>query len=124
MIQSLPLQHLREFIQQRKRWLYGGLGASRWGWLLMSVSLLIHLLIIVNLILFNFTSQVIWGLLFKMLIDFSLVWRILLKTGIVKLKKYLIIFELFYIIYTIILAIDMLFPGKILWKERSFKTKG
>ena len=123
MIQSLPLPHLREFFQQRKRWLYGGLGASRWGWLLMSISLLIHLLIIVNLLLINISTLVILGLLLKLLIDFSLVWRIMFKSGIVKLKKYLIAFELFYISYTIILAIGLLFPGRILWKERSFKKK-
>ena len=58
-----------------------------------------------------------------MLIDFSLVWRIMFKSGIVKLKKYLIAFELFYISYTIILAIGLLFPGRIFWKERSFKKK-
>ena len=120
MIQSLPLNNLGDFIQQRKRWLSGGMKAPLWGWILMSTSFLAHFSIVVNLFLLNFTIAVISGLLLTLGIDLSLLWRMLRKSGNLKVIKYFIPFEFFYFFYTIILAIDLIFPGRIYWKERSF----
>jgi cellulose synthase/poly-beta-1,6-N-acetylglucosamine synthase-like glycosyltransferase len=124
MIQSLPLNHIKDFLQQRKRWLSGGLKAPRWGWVLMSTSLLVHLLVIINLLLYNLNISVFSGLLLIMGIDFSLLWRLISKSGFAKLKRYFIAFEIFYFFYTILLFISVFFPGRIPWKERSFKRRG
>jgi cellulose synthase/poly-beta-1,6-N-acetylglucosamine synthase-like glycosyltransferase len=121
MIQSLPLYHFREFIQQRKRWLSGGLKAPLWGWVLMSTSFITHFLIVVNLVLLNFSIPVILGLVFLSGIDLSLIWRLILKSGTKNLVRYFILFEIFYFLYTLILAMGILLPGKIYWKGRSFK---
>jgi len=124
MIQSLPLNHIHDFLQQRKRWLSGGLKAPLWGWVLMLTSFLVHLFIMINLLMFNFNIPVFCSLFLILGIDFSLLWRQMLKSGIIKIKRYFIAFEIFYIFYTIVLAIAIVFPGKIHWKERSFKTRG
>jgi len=121
MIHSLPLNDFRDFYQQRKRWLFGGLKAPAWGWVLMSVSFVAHMLIVVNLILLNFTVLIVSGIALITGIDLSLIWRLMLKTGIKKLKRYFVLYEIFYFIYTIVLAITLFLPGKIYWKERSFK---
>jgi cellulose synthase/poly-beta-1,6-N-acetylglucosamine synthase-like glycosyltransferase len=122
MIQSQPLNHFRDFFWQRKRWLAGGLRAPVWGWILMSSSFAAHLLIVINLIMLNLTIPVISGLLLILGIDISLLWRILLTSGLTKLKRYFILFEIFYFIYTIFLALSLFIPGKIYWKGRRFKT--
>ena len=124
MIQSIPLNHIRDFFQQRKRWLSGGLKAPLWGWVLMSASFMVHLLIIFNLILINFSIPVISSLVLTMAIDFSLQRRIILKSGYTKYIRYFVPFEVFYFFYTILLAISAILPGRIYWKERSFKTGG
>jgi cellulose synthase/poly-beta-1,6-N-acetylglucosamine synthase-like glycosyltransferase len=121
MIQSIPLKHIRDFFQQRKRWLSGGLKAPFWGWVLMSASFMVHLLTLVNLIMLNFSIPVISSLFLIMVIDLSLLWRMILKSGYTKLMRYFIPFEVFYFLYTIFLAISVILPGKINWKERSFK---
>lgn len=124
MIQSIPLNQFRDFFQQRRRWLSGGIKAPVWGWILMSTSFLAHLSIVVNLVLSNFTIPVFSGLLLTLGIDLSLQWRMILKSGYVELKKYFIFFEIFYFIYTIILAIGVLIPVGIKWKGRSYRTRG
>lgn len=124
MIQSMPLNHFRDFFQQRRRWLYGGMKAPVWGWVLMSASFIAHLLIVVNLIPLNFTFPVVSGLVLITGMDLSLLWRLKLKSGLAKLTRYFIPFEIFYFLYTIILAISVFIPGRIYWKERSFKKTG
>jgi cellulose synthase/poly-beta-1,6-N-acetylglucosamine synthase-like glycosyltransferase len=120
MIQSLPLNHIYEFFQQRKRWLSGGVKAPVWGWVLMFTSFIAHLLIVINLILSNFTIPVIIGIVLITVIDLSLIWRVITKSRSKKLIRYFIPFEIFYFFYTLIVAVSMILPGKIYWKERSF----
>ncbi len=124
MIQSMPLNNFRDFFQQRKRWLSGGMKAPIWGWVLMSASFIAHLLIVVNLISLNFTIPVVSGLVIITGMNLSLIWRLKLKSGLAKLTRYFILFEIFHFLYTIILAISVFIPGRIYWKERSFKKTG
>jgi cellulose synthase/poly-beta-1,6-N-acetylglucosamine synthase-like glycosyltransferase len=120
MIQSLPLNHIRDFFQQRKRWLFGGKKAPLWGWILMFTSFIAHLLIVLNLALTNFTIPVITGFAFIAGVDLSLIWRVVKKSGSKKLIRYFIPFEVFYFFYSLLVALTMILPGKIYWKERSF----
>jgi cellulose synthase/poly-beta-1,6-N-acetylglucosamine synthase-like glycosyltransferase len=122
MIQSLPLNHIRDFFGQRKRWLSGGLGGPIWGWVLMLASFMVHFLILMNLSILNFTLPVLSGLILTFGIDLSIVWRMVSRSGFAKLKRYFIQFEIFYFFYTIILALNALIPGKIFWKGRSYNN--
>jgi len=121
MIQSLPLNHIRDFFQQRKRWLFGGVKAPMWGWVLMFTSFIAHLLFVINLICTNFSLPVITGFVLITFIDLSLIWRVSIKSGSKKLIRYFIPYELFYYVYTLIVTLSMILPGKIYWKERSYK---
>jgi len=123
MIQSLPLNNFREFIQQRKRWLSGGLRATIWGWILMSTSFLAHLMVLINLCLLNLTTPFFIAFVLLTGIDLSLVWRLIVISGGKKLVRYFMAFELFYYFYTLILSVAIFWPGKIYWKERSFNNK-
>ena len=123
MIQSLPLNHIRDFYEQRRRWLSGGLRAPIWGWVLMSVSFMAHFLILMNLGILNFKLPVLLGIVLTIGIDLTIIWRMRIISGYAKLKRYFIPFEIFYFLYTIILAINAIIPGKISWKGRSFKVR-
>jgi cellulose synthase/poly-beta-1,6-N-acetylglucosamine synthase-like glycosyltransferase len=124
MIESIPLSNFHEFIQQRKRWLSGGLDAPFWGWILMLTSFLAHLLILINLITLNFSIFILNSFIILTIVDISLIWKVSKLSKSRKLIRYFIPFEIFYYIYSIILAVVLFLPGKIYWKERSFSKTG
>jgi cellulose synthase/poly-beta-1,6-N-acetylglucosamine synthase-like glycosyltransferase len=120
MIHSLPLNNMQDFFQQRKRWLSGGKKAPIWGWILMSTAFIAHFLIVTNLVITNFTLPVVTGLVIITGIDLSLIWRVSAISGSKKLVKYFFPFEVFYYIYSLIVALSIIMPGKITWKERRY----
>ncbi len=121
-IYSYPLLHLSDFFAQRRRWLSGGLKAPLWGWLLMIISFVAHLLLVLNLIIFNWTFSLLISFIVVLLIDLSLVARLSYRFQVNRILKYFPIFEIFYISYTIIFAVSLLLPGRIKWKERTYHS--
>ncbi len=124
MIETRALSNFHEFIQQRKRWLSGGLKAPIWGWILMFTSFLAHLLILVNMITLNFSIFIFNSFVILTIVDISLIWKVTKISKSKRLIRYFIPFEIFYYIYSILLAVNLFLPGKINWKERSFSKTG
>jgi cellulose synthase/poly-beta-1,6-N-acetylglucosamine synthase-like glycosyltransferase len=119
-IYSIPLSKVWDFFQQRQRWLYGGLKAPFWGWVLMFISFIAHLVIVLNIIFFNWITPILISMVLVLLTDFSFVWRLTRVLYLKNLIKYFPVFEIFYILYTIFFALKLLIPGKIRWKERTY----
>jgi len=124
MIETRAVSKFNEFIQQRKRWLSGGLKAPIWGWILMLTSFLAHFLILVNMITLNFSILIFNSFIILTIVDISLIWKVTKLSKSKRLIRYFIPFEVFYYIYSIILAVILFLPGKINWKERSFSKTG
>ncbi len=121
-IQSYPLYHWSDFYTQRRRWLSGGLKAPLWGWALMIISFIAHLLLVLNLITFNWTFSFLISFVIVLLIDLSLLARLGNRFQVNRFLKYFPVFEIFYISYTIIFAVSLLLPGGIKWKERTYHS--
>ncbi len=119
-IDSLPLNTLVDFIQQRRRWLSGGLKAPLWGWVLMVTSFSSHLLMVVTVLVSQWSPLSITGIALVLGLDFSLIWRLQRRLGLTHRKIYFLLFEAFYILYTLILAGMLLIPGEIRWKDRRY----
>ena len=115
---SYPLDSLKDFFLQRLRWIKGGRSARPWAYFLMTTSFLTHFLLLITLItnpgnIFNLLS-----LISIFLMDYQTVKSNIKKIKSDQLKPFFILFELFYMIYTLLFSLYFLFPLKIGWKGR------
>jgi cellulose synthase/poly-beta-1,6-N-acetylglucosamine synthase-like glycosyltransferase len=119
-IKSEPAPTLKSFYQQRKRWITGGRKVSWWGYFLMFSAYSAHLLMLL-LWPVNLMSTLAFILVVLCLVaDFILLYTIL---GRIKRKRLLLLFiffELFYIFYTLSLALLFIVPVRVHWKGRKF----
>jgi 1,2-diacylglycerol 3-beta-glucosyltransferase len=123
-IYSLPFSSFGEFCQQRIRWLSGGRRAGVWGWILIISAFMARLAVVPALIAAISGPFGLAAFLLIVLTDFSLIYRIGKRAGIKNIGLYLPAFEFFYTLYSLILAIMMLFPAPIHWKERTYRPSG
>jgi len=117
---SFPLQSLKEFYNQRKRWISGGRKSGLWAYFLMLLSTLLHFLLLSSLLLSGFYTLKVIFWLSVLITDFMILSPELDRSGLKPLKKYFLIFEVFYIFYSIVFAVLALFPSRVTWKGRSY----
>jgi len=120
-VQSKPLKSLRQFYQQRKRWLIGGKTVSPFGKLLMAISFLAHILIPASFILLKNPLIALVSCGSVMLSDFLILLRATITLKKTDLLKYFPLFELFYFFYTTMIAFSIL-SGKVHWKGRVYRA--
>ena len=118
---SKPAASLRELYHQRLRWLSGGISGPITGWLLMITALMTHLLIIVWGIAGGIAPLPVITLTAVLCADLFLIVLPLisrLKRGF--LIKYFLLFEVYYFLYTTLLAFLVFLPQKVSWKKRRY----
>jgi cellulose synthase/poly-beta-1,6-N-acetylglucosamine synthase-like glycosyltransferase len=118
LVTSKPCETLADLFKQKKRWAVGGLEAPPFGILLMSWAFLTNLFILITPFFFN--AVWIYLLIFKLAIDFFVLLPLHRKLGLQKNLKYFLVFELYLMIYVIILPFTVLFNKKIKWKDREY----
>ena len=117
-VETLPCGNLKELFLQKKRWAVGGLNASAWGTFVMAVSLLTNYCLILTPLFF---SQVcLYLAVFKITIDFFLLYPVHKQLGNSDNLKYFLHFQIYYTLYTIILPWTLLFSRKVRWKGREY----
>jgi cellulose synthase/poly-beta-1,6-N-acetylglucosamine synthase-like glycosyltransferase len=119
-IYSKPAATLSAFFKQRKRWIVGGRSMRLWGYFIVGLSFLAHLCIMASLIFGERNISAALGIGLIIGIDYFIIKRELNKTGLEKLKKYFLLFEVFFISYTLFFGIAFPFFRKVTWKDRSF----
>jgi cellulose synthase/poly-beta-1,6-N-acetylglucosamine synthase-like glycosyltransferase len=119
-IYSKPVENLKQFYHQRKRWITGGKEAPIWGLFLMILSMVTHLFVFLLFFVsaLNLPNLLIVGILF--LSDFIFICRLLNRFNLKKLLIYFPVYEIYYFSYTLIFAILMTLPTQISWKDRSY----
>ncbi len=117
-VYSLPVERFQEFVKQRLRWARGGLKGSFFAFFLVGISFVVHASIIVlfSLAQWNIISATAIGLIVG--IDYFQLKTHLKKIGLENLKNSFLKFEVFYILYPILLFLLMPFTKKISWKGR------
>jgi cellulose synthase/poly-beta-1,6-N-acetylglucosamine synthase-like glycosyltransferase len=119
MIFSRPANSWRELYYQRLRWVSGGITGPFTGWILMSTAFLTHLYIILGLAAGSVSVFV--ALISVLLADLICIVRPLLnRLGWKKLYYYFIVFEVYYLLYTIFMAFLIFIPQKVAWKDRRY----
>ncbi len=121
MVRTFPFNRFKDFLEQRKRWLRGGIRVNIWGWIMMSISFTAHLMICGGIFIFPLNPHFISALAAVLVLDYSLVWRIGMRINLRVHLLYFIAYELFYIFYSILLTINLISRSPISWKERTYK---
>jgi cellulose synthase/poly-beta-1,6-N-acetylglucosamine synthase-like glycosyltransferase len=118
---SKPVKTLKELYHQKKRWGTGGLDTGLLGIVIMSGGFIFHLLLILSPLLIEKISSLLISLALKFFIDGAFLFKTLRKFKKTSLLKYLPFFELYYIIYVVVLPFVVFFGGKTVWKDRKYK---
>ncbi len=115
---SKPSAGIRELFSQKKRWAVGGMDAPLAGKLLMSLAFITNLFILLTPVFF--TTVWLYLVFFKITTDFFSIAPIHQKLGLQKHLKYFPVFQIYYIIYTLVLPFIILFNKKVKWKDRTY----
>ena len=120
LVLSRPTSGFKNFIEQRRRWMIGGLKARPFAFLLVGLSFLIHSAMVVFTLSgqWNMTTGTAIGLILG--IDYFLLKRSLKDLQIKINTLQFLTFEIFYILYTHILIFLLFFSRKVKWKGRKY----
>ncbi|MDH3269528.1 MAG: glycosyl transferase, partial [Ignavibacteria bacterium] len=115
---SKPASGFKELFSQKKRWAVGGIDTPPLGMGLMLWSFFTNLF----LLLMPFFYSAVWLYLaiFKIAIDFFVLLPVHQRLGLQKNLKYFPVFEIYYIIYVLLLPFVGFFSKKVKWKDRVY----
>jgi len=121
LVYSYPVDGVKLFFRQRRRWIKGGLKGRPFAFFVVGFSFLANLSILVLFALrqWNMIAATAIGLIIGI---HYFVYRTNLKAiRLQTLKKYFLKYELFYISYSVILFAVFPFLRRIIWKGRKYK---
>jgi cellulose synthase/poly-beta-1,6-N-acetylglucosamine synthase-like glycosyltransferase len=118
LVTSLPCTNLNELYHQKKRWGVGGLGAPLRGFIIMAFGLIVNLFMLLSP--FFFSSAVLYFIFFKLAIDLFVLFPVHIRLGVKDHMKYFLWFELYFILYVILLPVIVLTSRKVVWKGKEY----
>jgi len=118
LVTSLPCTSLPELYHQKKRWGVGGLGVPFRGFVIMSFGLIVNLCILLTPLFFS--TAWLYLAVFKIAIDLFVLYPVHSRLGIKDHLKYFLWFELYFIIYVLLLPIIVLTSRKVVWKGKEY----
>lgn len=118
---SQPAKSLNELLNQRRRWVSGGIIGPLSGWIMMITAFLAHFLPLIFFLLAKPTLLIYVSLLLPIVSDLFFILRPLARRiKKTDLLRYFTFFEIYYFFYTTIFTFLSLLPLKITWKSRRF----
>jgi len=118
LVTSIPCRTWKSLFRQKKRWGVGGLGVPFRGFIIMFWGFTANLLVLLTPFFYSPTWLTL--VVFKVVLDFFLLYPVHLKLGIAKNLKYFLQFEIYYIFYVILLPFIVLPDKKVIWKDREY----
>jgi cellulose synthase/poly-beta-1,6-N-acetylglucosamine synthase-like glycosyltransferase len=118
LITSLPCTSLNELYHQKKRWGVGGLGVPLRGFVILSFGFIVNLCILLTPLFF--TVVCLYLAIFKIAIDYFVLFPVHSRLGIKQNMKYFIQFEIYFIIYVFVLPVIVLSSRKVVWKGKEY----
>jgi cellulose synthase/poly-beta-1,6-N-acetylglucosamine synthase-like glycosyltransferase len=115
---SNPITSIGELFSQKKRWAVGGIDTPAIGVIMMLWAFLTNLFIILTP--FFFSAVWLYLVLFKIFIDFFVLLPVHQKLGLQKNLKYFPVFQIYYMVYVLVLPFAILFNKKVKWKDRVY----
>jgi cellulose synthase/poly-beta-1,6-N-acetylglucosamine synthase-like glycosyltransferase len=115
---SNPCNGLKELVNQKKRWGRGGFIAPQFGFLIMGIAFVSNLLVLLTPLFF--TTVWLYLAVFKIIVDYLFLYPVHSVLGIKNQLKYFAFFQVYFILYTTMLPLILLFSRKINWKGRIY----
>lgn len=115
---SEPCPDWKSLYRQKHRWGVGGLDAPLIGFVIMFWGWLSHLLILLQIIFGSVFTLVLT--LIKFLSDLVFLLIPLRKFKMVNQLKYFFAFEIYFILYVLLLPFFVFLDKKVIWKEREY----
>lgn len=120
-ISTSAANNVRQLYHQRKRWAAGIPGARPFGGLIMAVAFVTHVLLLLAFVRTPILAVV--ALMIKMAGD----QRLIIKSSRLLQKKITvpdwIIFQSYFIVYSLVLPLLLLFDRRIVWKGETFESR-
>lgn len=107
-----------ELYRQKKRWGIGGLKAPLHGFFIMATGFVTNICFLFSP--FFFSGTVLSLMIFKIIIDFLFLYFVLQKFNYTHTLKYFFQFEIYFLLYVIVLPFITIFNPKVVWKERKY----
>jgi len=118
LVTSIPCPDFKSLYRQKKRWAVGGLGVPVRGFFIMFWGYVANLAIVLTPL---FYSPVwLYLVFFKIAIDFFVLYPIHQKMGITKNLKYFFVYQIYYILYVLVIPFIVLTSRKVVWKGREY----
>jgi cellulose synthase/poly-beta-1,6-N-acetylglucosamine synthase-like glycosyltransferase len=115
---SKPLASYKEIYWQKKRWGVGGVDSKLYGYLTMASG---YMAKVCTLMLpFMYSAEALYLSVFKIFIDYFFIQQIYRKLNLKLKLSHFIAFEIYFIIYVLLLPIVVLPSRKVKWKGREF----
>lgn len=115
---SKPASTFKELFNQKKRWAVGGIDTPLLGLFLMTWAFLTNLFIVLTPLYLS--AAWLYLVIFKFTIDLFVLIPVHQRLGLQKNLKYFLMFEIYYIIYVLVLPFVILFNKKVKWKDRVY----
>jgi len=115
---SKPLANYKEIFWQKKRWGVGGVDSKLYGYAIMASGYVAKICML--LLPFLFSPAALYLTAFKIFIDCFFVQQIFNKLGLKFRLSHFTAFEIYFIIYVLLLPIVVLPNRKVKWKGREF----
>lgn len=119
LVTSKPCSTWKSLIKQKKRWGVGGLKSDLAGFGVMATGFITHLCII--LLPFFFSALSLYLTLFKIAVDYFALKGVHDKLNLSLRIKNFIAFEIYFILYVVLLPFITLTNRKVEWKGRVYK---
>jgi cellulose synthase/poly-beta-1,6-N-acetylglucosamine synthase-like glycosyltransferase len=115
---SKPLASYKEIYWQKKRWGVGGVDSKIYGYMTMASGYVAKICML--LLPFLFSAAALYLSIFKIFIDYFFIQQIYRQLNL-KLKiSHFIAFEIYFIIYVLLIPIIVLPSRRVKWKGREF----
>ena len=118
LVTSKPCPNVKSIYRQKKRWGVGGLKSGFIGFAIMTIGYIANLGIL--LFPFFFTAVSLYLAAFKIITDYFLVYPVLKKLKLELRIKNFVAFEIYYLIYVLLLPFIVLPSKKVVWKGREY----
>lgn len=117
LVKTKPMKDWSDFFSQRKRWAVGGQSVHWFGKLLIGIAVLTNFVLIGSIIFSQNYIFILCSFLFIFISDYLLVESSMKQLGIKLHLKYLLFYRIFFMLYSTVLLVDLLFNPKVTWKD-------
>ena len=116
-VKTLPCQNVSELMSQKRRWFRGGTDVNFFGYIIGTELYLINILLIFGLFIISYKLYLLL-IIFKILSELILIYKVLNKFGQLSLLKYYPLFIFYFAAVGLILPWSFLSGRNINWKGR------